>query len=107
MNNRVIQFILGLNPARLPRNKPIVAIGEIVVNLVSLPYFKYMQNEHIDYELGQNNNCCEREVILEIGLANFVILRNFGLICKVHNEKEHEGYKEKCLCLRRISIDRT
>ena len=102
----MIQFVLSLNPARLPRNKPIITIGEIVVNLVSLPYFEHMQNEHINYELGQNDDRCECEVILEISLANFVILRNFGLICKVHNKKEHEGYKEKCLCLGRISVDR-
>lgn len=61
--------------------------------------FDNVQDKHVDYELRQNDHRGECDVILQIIVANLVVVCDFSLVCKKEDKDQSEWYQEKSLCL--------
>ena len=98
MKNRLVKLSTS-EPSDLAHIEAIVAIGEVVINFVSLGDLKDVQDKNVNNELGQHDHCREHHVVLQVILADFVVLSDFSLVRENHNEEQSEWDQEKALSL--------
>ena len=63
-----------------------------------------VQNEHIYDELGQDYHRGEQDVVLQVTIADFIVLGDLGLVSEVIDEEKGERYHEQGLCLAGIGV---
>ena len=103
MEDRPVKRCTG-QPARLTYVEAVVAVCEVVIDLVSVSDLKNVQDEDIDNKLRQDDNRCEGYIVLQVILANLIVLGNLCLVGEKHDKVKRERNQEKSLRLTGIGV---
>ncbi len=60
----------------------IVAIGEVVVDLIAMDNLEHVQQEDVDDHLWKNDHNCEHQVVDQVSLSDRIALRYLRLVWK-------------------------
>ena len=63
-----------------------------------------VQDEHIYDQLGQDYHRGEQDVVLQVTVADFIVLGDFSLVGEVVDEEQGERYHEQGLGLASIGV---